>query len=865
MAEYFSRGPESAMTAMWMRDALVRDDSLPSIEDLRDTRTYFPYRYGHSLLSYIGGRWGEAAVLQIFRRSMATGRPAAAIEETVGAADSVAAGWHRALREVYAPIRDRTGVPADFGAPALASHDDVELDIGPALSPDGSRLLFLSQRSPVSIDLYLANAETGEVIRRVTRSALDPHYHSLQFISSAGAWAPDGDRFAFAAVQEGEPILTIRSAERGERLKTLRFDRLGAVFNPTWSPDGERIAFVANDGGVLDLWVVTVATGELRRITDDAYAELHPDWGPDGRIAIATDRYTTELESLDTGPFRLATVDAETGRVRAIASFEGARHINPRWGPDGESLFFIADPGGIANVYRLDAGAETPVALTNLYVGASGITEVSPALAAAESGRVVFTAYRNGEYTLYRIDDARAAGPAREPDGSVQGRTLLPPADRNDARLIQALRSPGPLPDPGAFGRRAYDADLSLDYIAQPSLGFGVSSYGSFIGGGAAFLFSDMLGYHQLNAQLQLNIRDGNVLNGIGLVGQYVNRSNRTSWGVIAGQMPRMGRSIRQDTGDVDNDGQTELIQETFRFWQISRQLKGLLIHPFSPTLRLELTGGYERTDYELETDRLFLSPSGTGFERDGQETVEAPSCATSDTLSFARNLCEPASLNQAVATVALVGDRSIVGPTGPVAGQRFRVEASPSYGSLRYGEALLDYRRYVQLADPLVLAGRGLHFGRYGPDARDERLRRLFVGQPTLLRGYDRGSFDVSECPTDQNLTECSEVQVADQLFGSRLAVANAEARLSIFGPLGVLGGGFLPTDLIGFYDAGVAWTSDRQASFLGGTRDILSSAGVGLRFNVLGFALAEIHWVRPFDRPAKGGYFSFALNSGF
>ena len=157
------------------------------------------------------------------------------------------------------------------------------------------------------------------------------------------------------------------------------------------------------------------------------------------------------------------------------------------------------------------------------------------------------------------------------------------------------------------------------------------------------------------------------------------------------------------------------------------------------------------------------------------------------------------------------------------------------------------------------------MHFGRYGRDARDSRLSRLFLGYPTLIRGYDRGSFDAAACPPNQALSECSEVEVLEQLFGSRLALVNAEARLSLFGPLGVLGGGFLPTDLIGFYDAGVAWTSDSEAAFLGGPREILSSAGVGVRFNLLGFLLAEVHWVRPFDRPAKGGYISFALNSGF
>ena len=869
MAEYLSRGPESAMTAMWMRDAVLMEDSmpedsLPGVRDLANSRKYFPYRYGHSLLSYIGGRWSDEAVFEIFRAAIGNRQPSAAIRQTLKvSADTVAGAWHEALRETYGPLRDVTGTPTDFAEPVFDPEDEAGLNVGPALSPDGTRLLFLSRRDPFSIDLYLADAETGEILRRVTRSALDPHYHSLQFIASAGAWAPDGGRFAFAAVQAGQPIVTIMDADSGERLRTLRFPELGAVFNPTWSPDGERIAFVANDGGVLDLWVATVETGELRRITDDPYAELHPDWSPDGgRIAIATDRFTTDLDVLATGNYRLATVDVETGGVTPLASFGEARNINPRWGPDGESVFFVADPGGIPNVYRLDAGAEAPVALTDLYVGASGITEVSPVLAAAETGRLVFTAYRQGDYELYRIDDGARAGPARPTEEAVQGQTLLPPQHRNDARLVRALGDPvAGLPDPSGFRVRDYSADLSLDYVAQPSLGFGASSFGSFIGGGAAFLFSDMLGHHQLTTQLQLQIRDGDVLNGLGLMGQYVNRDRRTSWGLIGGQMPQVGQSVRGGRGDVDDDGESELVRQTLRFYQINRQAKALVHYPFSPTLRLELTGGYEQTAFELETEEQIISLSDGQIEE--ERTVDARPCG--DSLSFRQALCEPGTMNQGVATVALVGDNSLVGPTGPVAGQRFRIQASPSYGTLGYTTGLADYRRYVRVADPLVLAGRGLHYGRYGGDARDDRLSRIFLGVPSLIRGYDRGSFDASVCDPNQPLEECSEVGVLEDLFGSRLAVINAETRLSLFGPLGALGAGFLPVDLIGFFDAGVAWTADDPAAFLGGSRELLTSAGVGLRFNLMGFMLAELDWVHPFDRPAKGGYVTFSLNSGF
>ena len=61
MAEYLSLGPTTPETAMWLRDA-VFENNLPSIEQLTLDPNIFPYRYGHALWSYIGGRWGDEAV-----------------------------------------------------------------------------------------------------------------------------------------------------------------------------------------------------------------------------------------------------------------------------------------------------------------------------------------------------------------------------------------------------------------------------------------------------------------------------------------------------------------------------------------------------------------------------------------------------------------------------------------------------------------------------------------------------------------------------------------------------------------------------------------------------------------------------------
>ena len=78
-----------------------------------------------------------------------------------------------------------------------------DLNVAPALSPDGKRMVFLSERSLFSIDMYLADVATGKVMRQLVETAGDPHFDSLQFLSSAGDWAP------------GQPAVRVRGAQQG--------------------------------------------------------------------------------------------------------------------------------------------------------------------------------------------------------------------------------------------------------------------------------------------------------------------------------------------------------------------------------------------------------------------------------------------------------------------------------------------------------------------------------------------------------------------------------------------------------------------------------------------------------------------------
>jgi hypothetical protein len=107
MAEYLSLGRTDANTAMWLRDAMRRND-LPTINQLTNDRRFFPYRYGQALWAFIGGVWGDQAVNSIYRRALERGWEQALIQVIGMTSDTVSARWHQAIRtEFEGPLAGR--------------------------------------------------------------------------------------------------------------------------------------------------------------------------------------------------------------------------------------------------------------------------------------------------------------------------------------------------------------------------------------------------------------------------------------------------------------------------------------------------------------------------------------------------------------------------------------------------------------------------------------------------------------------------------------------------------------------------------------------------------------------------------------
>ncbi|MEM8487146.1 MAG: peptidase S9, partial [Bacteroidota bacterium] len=790
-AEYLSVGREDSHTAMWLRDAAM-NDNLPTAEQLtREPHKYFPYRYGQAYMAYIGGKYGDTAVTNLFKLGGRAGLDSAFVYALGIKADSLSNEWIAAVKESYLPLTEGRTAPQDAGRLVISEETDGgKINLAPTTSPDGRYVAFISERDIFNINLFIADAETGEVIQRLKNGPFDSHFDNIRFISSAGSWSPDGKKFAFVVFSEGDNEIQILDIDSGKVERRVTVADVGAIHHVAWSPDNQFLAFSGIQGGISDLFMLNLETNSVRQLTDDRYADLQPTWSPDGAtLAFVTDRGPdgTDFNTLSYGKMRLALIDLESEDIEVVRPFEDAVHHNPQFSPDGRDLFFISDQDGFKDIYRHELNAKETYRITNLKTGVSGITALSPAMTVAmQSGRMMFTVFDNGTYPIFSLEAEDLEGQpmsqqlaeeyqSEEEAALYASASLLPPPRNADEGLVGSYLSDPltGLPDSPDYEIEDYGARLRLDYVAPPSVGVSVGGpFGGGAYGGVGFFFSDMLGNHNLAVIAQAN----GTLKDIGGQISYLNQKNRFNFGAAGGHIPILYGYLTQglepitdDNGDVT--GFLPTYDQVFRRIYID-QLDLIGSYPLSTTRRLELSGGFARYAEDIEIRRYVQSFGGlTQGERINRDDLEG----------------DPFYFFQAGA--AFVGDNSSFGFTSPVRGGRFRLQVSPYVGSEDYVRVLGDYRRYF-LAKPFTFAIRGLHVGNYGANSElntnttstfDSNIfTRQYLGYPNYLgfvRGYSFNSFDPNEC-TATLTSGCAE---SNRLIGTRIALARAEIRVPL------------------------------------------------------------------------------------
>jgi dipeptidyl aminopeptidase/acylaminoacyl peptidase len=887
MAEYLSLGKKDAYTAMWMRDAFLNKD-IPSIKDLTESNKYFPYRYGEAFWSYIGSTYGDTVIVPFFKNVARFGLDYG-IRRTFGYDERTLSNlWKNSIKATYSPyLKDTSQVPP--GIKLIDYKNSGEMNVAPAVSPDGKYLTFLSEKDLFTVDLYLADAHTGKILRKLSSKVSNTHIDEFNFIESAGAWSPDSKRFAYSVFSKGRNRLMVVDVASGRSLMNLSMGKAEQFSYVAWSPNGDDVVFSGMSEGQSDLYMYNLKTQALTQLTNDKYSDYQPSFSHDGRkLVFASDRTTYDKSTGQTITFNLAVMDVATRQITDINVFDGANNLNPQFSSDDKQIYFLSNRDGFRNMYRYALGDGKVEQLTNLFTGISGITEYAPALSLSNNNDVVYSYYRAQKYALYNVKATDLKAVTVEPQALNFDAAMLPPlksvgVDLINSNLNNYLSYPK-IPTDSILPIR-YRPQFKLDYLASSGVGVGVGNYGGQYGAGLASgvqgIFSDILGRNQMYVGASVN---GEIYD-FGGQFEYIHQQGRWSLATGVSHIPYQFGFYNPLYVPITKNGKPAIgfseNLDIIRSFQDAANV--IAAYPFSKINRVEFGGGISYNYYRVDRISTVYQIDTTSVNGQNVYTYTGISSGKNKITTAEESRETGYNLNAYAllqASAAFVGDNSYFGIAAPLNGFRYRIGAELDYGTYQFVAPTIDLRKYVRLK-PVTLAARLYGYGRLGTNDKANTLYPLYIGYPFLIRGYEANSFYNSSTGTTN--TSSNGFTIA-QLSGNRIAVFNFEVRLPFTGPekLAQIKSKFLFTDLNFFYDAGLAWNAGDKVSLLKSSvsnsgssivtnpltgvitqgnieRIPATSVGVSLRINVFGALILEPYLAYPLqrtdvDRPVFG-----------
>jgi Tol biopolymer transport system component len=167
------------------------------------------------------------------------------------------------------------------GSDLVRLTDQYWVDTEPTWSPDGSKIAFSTDR-----DSYVTMEEglvyDFEIYTMSPNGSDQVNLTNTLGWDTAPDWSPDGTRILFQSDRDGNVEIYLMESDGSEQTNLTNNPADDAA--PSWSPDGGKVAFHSDRSGVFDIYVMNADGTGLVRLTDSPDWDIEPSWSPDGEL-----------------------------------------------------------------------------------------------------------------------------------------------------------------------------------------------------------------------------------------------------------------------------------------------------------------------------------------------------------------------------------------------------------------------------------------------------------------------------------------------------------------------------------------------------------------------------------------------------
>lgn len=209
-----------------------------------------------------------------------------------------------------------------------------------------TRIAYIKELSPHGPwELVVADADgaNAQVIVRSKRLLMSPD------------WSPDGKKVAYVQYGKTQSHIYIQNVATGKRREVL--SRRGVNSAPVFSPNGSKLVVaLSTSPGNTGLYILDIASGHLRKLTQGYSIDTEPSWMPGGNaIVFTSDRG---------GSPQIYKKSLDGGEAKRL-SWNGSYNTRPVVAPDGDSIALVHRENGHLRVAMLDLASGNMKVLTN--------------------------------------------------------------------------------------------------------------------------------------------------------------------------------------------------------------------------------------------------------------------------------------------------------------------------------------------------------------------------------------------------------------------------------------------------------------------------------------------------------------------